>query len=141
MKRRNVLCALAGAAVLPAAWAKAGMPSVQVFKDPNCGCCGAWVQHLEKAGFQVKVTEVTDTAAARSRLGMPSKFGGCHSATVEGYVIEGHVPAAEIQQLLLKRPAALGLAVPGMPVGSPGMEMGPRVDPYDVLLIDRQGGA
>lgn len=141
MKRRDVLSALAAAAWLPAASAKAGLPTVQVFKDPNCGCCGAWVQHLEKAGFAVMVTEVSDPAAARSKLGMPAKYGGCHTATVDGYLIEGHVPAAEIRQLLLKRPPALGLAVPGMPVGSPGMEVGPRVDPYEVLLVDREGGA
>lgn len=148
MKRRDLLNALAAAAlVLPttraarAAQAKAGLPPMQVFKDPNCGCCGAWVQHLEQAGFTVQVTEVSDPAAARQRLGMPAKFGGCHTATVGGYVIEGHVPAAEIQRLLRERPTALGLAVPGMPVGSPGMEVGPRVDPYEVLLVDRQGVA
>ena len=141
MKRREMFSALAAATLLPAAWAKPAPTAVQVFKDPNCGCCGAWVQHLEKAGFRVQVTEVNDTAAARQRLGMPARYGGCHTATVAGYVLEGHVPAAEIRQLLATRPQALGLAVPGMPVGSPGMEMGPRVDPYDVLLVDRQGGA
>ena len=114
---------------------------MQVFKNPTCGCCTAWVQHLEKAGFTVQVSELNDTGAVRQRLGMPAQYGGCHTATVAGYVIEGHVPAAEIRQLLSTRPAALGLAVPGMPVGSPGMEMGPRADPYAVLLISRQGAA
>ena len=138
--------AIGGFGCLPASAAKtgtgaAGLPVVQVFKDPNCGCCNAWVQHLEKAGFTVQVSEVNDIGAVRQRLGMPAQYGSCHSATVAGYVIEGHVPAAEIRQLLATRPAALGLAVPGMPVGSPGMEMGPRADPYAVLLISRQGAA
>lgn len=115
--------------------------TVQVWKDPNCGCCHLWVEHLQASGFKVEVRDVGNTAA-RKRLGMPESLGSCHTATVSGYVIEGHVPAADIQRLLKERPAALGLAVPGMPVGSPGMD-GPeykgRKDAYDVLLVQKDG--
>ncbi len=113
---------------------------VHVYKDPDCGCCNAWVDHLKAAGFGVTVTVTGDTASVRKRLGMPERFGSCHTATLENYVLEGHVPATEIKKLLAMKPQAVGLAVPGMPVGSPGMEYGDRRDPYQVLLIDRKGG-
>lgn len=116
-------------------------PLLQVWKDPNCGCCGDWVQHLQANGFLVQVID-TGNVAARKRLGMPDKLGSCHTARVGGYVIEGHVPAADILRLLREKPQALGLAVPGMPIGSPGMdgpEYGGRRDPYDVLLVARDG--
>jgi hypothetical protein len=118
-----------------------GRPRVEVWKDPQCGCCGDWVRHLEANGFQVHVNDSGNTLA-RGRLGVPEKLGSCHTAVVGGYAIEGHVPAADIVRLLRERPAAIGLAVPGMPVGSPGMD-GPlykgRKDPYAVLLIRRDG--
>lgn len=114
-------------------------PLIEVWKSPTCGCCQAWVDHLQASGFEVRVTEVAGPAEVREKLGMPSRFGSCHTARVQGYVLEGHVPAREIQRLLKERPAALGLAVPGMPVGSPGMEVGDRRDAYDVLLVTRQG--
>lgn len=140
MKRRMVLIA----AVLPAVVAlplraQHKRPPVQVFKSPSCGCCGAWVEHLEAAGFDVRVTEVDDTAGVRSRHGLPARFGSCHTALVSGYVVEGHVPAKDVHKLLAMKPVAIGIAVPGMPAGSPGMEMGERRDPYQVLLVDRQG--
>ena len=117
--------------------------TVQVWKDPNCGCCQLWVEHLQASGFKVEVRDVGNTAA-RKRLGMPEKFGSCHTASVGGYVIEGHVPAADIQRLLKQRPVALGLSVPGMPIGSPGMD-GPeykgRKDAYDVLLVQKDGSS
>jgi hypothetical protein len=138
MKRRSFLGA-AGLLVPMVAKPAAPLPAVQVFKSPTCGCCGAWVDHLRSAGFAVQVTNVDDTTAARKRLGLPDTFGSCHTATVGGYVVEGHVPAAEIKRLLAARPAAIGLAVPGMPVGSPGMEVGPRQDAYDVFLVDKGG--
>ena len=119
----------------------AAAATIEVVKSPYCGCCGAWVDHLKAAGFDVRVNEVDDTTAARRRLGMPDAFGSCHTATVGGYVLEGHVPAAEVKRLLAAKPKAIGLAVPGMPVGSPGMEVGARRDPYDVLLIARNGGS
>ena len=96
---------------------------------------------MKAAGFSVEVTETEDTIAVRRRLGMPDRFGSCHTATVEGYVLEGHVPSFEVKRLLAMKPAAIGLAVPAMPVGSPGMEYGDRKDPYDVFLIDRKGHA
>ena len=144
MKRRHfsqgaaALAALSALPPLPAFAAPTG-PEVQVFKSPSCGCCGSWVEHMRAAGFTVKVTEVEDTTAARKRLGLPDRFGSCHTATVAGYVLEGHVPAAEVKRLLAQRPKALGLAVPGMPPSAPGMDVPGRKDPYDVLLISADG--
>ncbi len=141
MKRRTILLSaavMAAASALPAT-AKTTLPQVDVYKDPNCGCCGAWVDHLKAAGFPVKVTEVSDTGAVRKRHGIPAQYGSCHTGVVSGYAIEGHVPADDIKRLLAKKPAAAGLSVPGMPVGSPGMEVGDRKDPFQVLLIDKAG--
>ena len=112
-------------------------PLVEVWKDPECGCCKDWVAHLVKSGFDVKVNE-TGNNAARSALGIPANFGSCHTAKVDGYAFEGHVPAKEMKRILRERPKAVGLAVPGMPVGSPGMDGAiykGRKDPYDVLLV------
>jgi hypothetical protein len=144
MNRRHFLhsaLALAAVSSLPA-HAAAPLPEVEVFKSPTCGCCGAWVDHLRASGFTVKVSEVADTNATRQRLGMPERYGSCHTATVGGYVVEGHVPAAEVKRLLATRPKAIGLAVPGMPPSSPGMDVPGRKDPYQVLLVtsaDRAG--
>ena len=144
MQRRQWLQAAASvglAAFLPHRSALAQATAVEVWKDPNCGCCHLWVEHLQASGFKVAVRDVGNTAA-RKRLGMPEKLGSCHTATVGGYVIEGHVPAADIRRLLKDRPVALGLAVPGMPIGSPGMD-GPeykgRKDAFDVLLVQKDG--
>ncbi len=146
--RRRHLAALAALACMPgwalaqSATAPAG-PLVQVWKDPNCGCCKDWVAYLEKNGFTTQVFDTGNTAV-RARLGLPQKYGSCHTALVGGYVIEGHVPAREIQRLLKEKPQALGLSVPRMPVGSPGMdgpEYGGRKDPYDVLLVTKDGSA
>ena len=121
----------------------AQVTTVEVWKDPNCGCCHLWVEHLQAHGFKVNVRDVGNTSA-RQRLGMPERFGSCHTATVGGYVIEGHVPAADIRRLLKEGPIALGLSVPGMPIGSPGMD-GPeykgRKDAFDVLLVQKDGSA
>lgn len=111
---------------------------VDVFKSPNCGCCKGWVEHLRQNGFQVEAHDVNDVPAARAKLGMPDRLGSCHTAKVGGYVIEGHVPAADIQRLLKENPKALGLAVPSMPPGSPGMES-PKPVPYDTLLVQSDG--
>lgn len=138
MKRRPLIAVLAALPLLQTRLAQAAA-QVHVYKDPNCGCCTAWVDHLKAAGFSVKVTETGDTSSVRKRLGMPDRVGGCHTATPDGYVLEGHVPATEVKRLLATKPQAIGLAVPGMPVGSPGMEFGDRRDPYQVLLIDRNG--
>ena len=136
---------LAGSAVLALASstmiAYAAPATLQVWKDLNCGCCKDWIAHLEKNGFATTVIE-QGNSAARARLGMPQKFGSCHTALVQGYVIEGHVPVADIQRLLKEKPKALGLSVPGMPIGSPGMDgpaYGGRRDAYQVLLIQRDG--
>jgi hypothetical protein len=146
--RRRHLAALAAAVFLPgwalaqSATAQSG-PLIQVWKDPNCGCCKDWMVYLEKNGFRTQTFD-TGNAAMRGRLGMPQKYGSCHTALVGGYVIEGHVPAREIQRLLKEKPQALGLSVPRMPVGSPGMdgpEYGGRKDPYDVLLVAKDGSA
>jgi hypothetical protein len=115
--------------------------TIEVWKDPNCGCCQDWIVHVEQAGFKVKANEVGNNAA-RARLGMPQKLGSCHTALVQGYVIEGHVPARDIERLLKDKPPAIGLAVPGMPIGSPGMDgavYGGRRDRYDVLLVLKDG--
>ena len=129
-------------AMLAPALARAQKPAptaIEVWKDANCGCCAEWVRHLEAQGFTVKVNDRGNNAA-RAKLGMPASLGSCHTALVAGYVIEGHVPAEDIRRLIAEKPVALGLAVPGMPIGSPGMEMGDRRDPYDVLLVAKTGG-
>ncbi|GAB4090550.1 DUF411 domain-containing protein [Hydrogenophaga soli] len=118
-------------------------PALQVWKDPHCGCCKDWVAHMEREGFVVSVKEQGNNAV-RARLGMPQKYASCHTAVVQGYVIEGHVPAADVLRLLKDKPPALGLAVPGMPIGSPGMDgpaYGGRHDAYQVLLIQKDGSA
>jgi hypothetical protein len=143
LQRRRFMAAIAAACTTPAFAAKAGAPLVEVWKDPSCGCCKDWIRHLEANGFAVKVSDSGNTAM-RGRVGMPERLGSCHTALVDGYVVEGHVPAREIRRLLKDRPSALGLAVPGMPVGSPGMdgpEYGGRRDPYDVLLVQASGAS
>ena len=115
-----------------------GAPRVEVFKSASCGCCGAWVDHLRKNGFEVKTHDVSDVPAERNKLGMPDRLASCHTAIVGGYVVEGHVPAADIHRLLKEKPRALGLAVPAMPPGSPGMESS-RPIAYDTLLVGRDG--
>lgn len=129
------LLALGAGANLPASAADA----VEVYKSPYCGCCGAWVEHMRQAGFTVRTHDVNDVPAARRQLGMPERLGSCHTAKVAGYVVEGHVPAADIRRLLKEKPQALGLAVPSMPPGSPGMESTKPV-PYETLLV-QAGGA
>ena len=139
--RALALGALAGAA--PWAWAqkRAEPIAVEVWKDASCGCCGAWIAHMEQNGFRV-TTHDTGNNAVRARLGLPARLGSCHTALVGGYLVEGHVHADEVHRLLRDKPAALGLAVPGMPIGSPGMDgpvYGGRRDAYDTLLVLRDG--
>ena len=112
---------------------------ITVFKTATCSCCAVWVTHLQQNGFTVKVTEVDSTAEYQKKYGVTNALRSCHTATVGGYTIEGHVPASEIEQLLKEKPNAKGLAVPGMPIGSPGMEVGTRRDAYAVLLFDGAG--
>jgi hypothetical protein len=106
-----------------------------VYKSPSCGCCGNWVEHVRVAGFQVNVTDVDDLGPIKIQFSVPSDLQSCHTALVDGYVIEGHVPASDVARLLAERPVASGLSVPGMPIGSPGMEQQGRRDPYEVVLF------
>ncbi|MBU0602535.1 MAG: DUF411 domain-containing protein [Gammaproteobacteria bacterium] len=136
----GVLAALAPLAVAAGGAAK---PLVEVWKSPTCGCCKDWVSHLEANGFEVR-THDTGNAQVRARLGMPIRYGSCHTGRVAGYALEGHVPASEVKRLLKEKPEAVGLAVPAMPLGSPGMdgpEYGGRRDAYDVLLVRGDGSA
>jgi hypothetical protein len=119
-------------------FAMAAAPVIEVFKSESCGCCGAWVEHLKANGFTTRVVNVENPSDYRERGGIPDKLGSCHTGIVQGYAIEGHVPASDIKRLLAQKPKAKGLAVPAMPLGSPGME-GPRKDPYDVLLVQANG--
>ncbi len=139
MKRRQFIAAAVAAGILPLQ--AQTVPLVEVWKDPQCGCCKDWITHLQANGFRTRVHEQGNTNARR-QAGLPDALGSCHTAVVGGYVVEGHVPARDIQRLLRDRPRALGLAVPGMPVGSPGMdgpEYGGRKDRYDVLLVAANG--
>ena len=139
VSRRCALGLVAASVLGPMLPAQAAdRPKVLVSKDPNCGCCGAWAEHLRRAGFPVEVIETTNVNAVKQRLGVPVDLTSCHTAEVQGYVIEGHVPASAILRLLEEKPQATGLAVPGMPIGSPGMESG-RPEIYEVVLFGAQG--
>lgn len=139
--RRHALGWIAAAAAMASlpALAQASKVSMEVWKDPNCGCCQDWIDVMEKVGFAVTVHNTGNTAV-RAKLGLPQNLGSCHTALVGGYVVEGHVPAADVHKLLKEKPKALGITVPGMPIGSPGMDgpaYGGRKDPYDVLLVTK----
>lgn len=117
-------------------------PTMEVYKSPTCGCCEKWIEHIEDAGFRVKVTDVSSLAleALKEEQGVPRTAQSCHTGLVGGYVVEGHVPATEVQRLLKERPAVAGIAVGGMPIGSPGMEMpGRPPQTYNVVTFDKQG--
>ncbi|MGI9414555.1 MAG: DUF411 domain-containing protein [Hyphomicrobiales bacterium] len=136
MKRLTILiavCAIVGSFIQAGA---GELPQMTVWKSPWCGCCTAWVQHMKDAGFKVEIKEVEDLGQVKRAAGIPEALQSCHTATVGGYAIEGHVPATDVKRLLTARPDIDGLAVPGMPSGSPGMENGQR-DPYDVVTFKR----
>jgi len=140
MTRRATLSGLAVVACLAASAAfqpTPPPPTVDVWKSPTCGCCASWIVHLRANGFQVVVHDTGDLAGVMAARGVPAALASCHTGTVGGYVIEGHVPADLIQRMLREHPAIRGLAVPGMPASSPGMDMGHT--PYDVLTFDRAG--
>jgi hypothetical protein len=138
--RRAFAAGLAGAVLASPLRASEGLPKVTVTKDPSCGCCSGWVDHLKQAGFPVAVVETAEINRVKTRLGVPKALAACHTGEVTGYVIEGHVPALAIRRLLAERPQATGLAVPGMPVGSPGMEVeGMEPDTYEVMLFGPSG--
>jgi len=112
---------------------------IEVVKSPYCGCCTHWVEYLRAEGFEVRVVEAEDVTPTARRLGVPEELRSCHTASIGGYAIEGHVPAEDIRRLLAERPAAAGIAVPGMPIGSPGMEQGDRRQRYVTYLFTRDG--
>ncbi len=127
------------AVAFPLLPAYAESPAITVYKTPTCGCCAKWVDHLKANGFNVTVQDMADLAPIKQQFVVPNDLQSCHTATVDGYTIEGHVPADDIKKLLAEKPKARGLAVPGMPIGSPGMEMGDRKDPYKVILYGEKG--
>ena len=137
--RTSAIASLALMTVLISSTAAQKPLAVQVFKDPTCGCCSVWVEHLRRSGFAPASTNVTDLAALKDKHRIPAGVRSCHTALVGGFVIEGHVPAAEVHRLIKEKPpGVVGLAVAGMPVGSPGME-GPNPRPYNVLAFDKHG--
>jgi len=129
---------MAACVSLLAAASWAGGPKLTVYKSPTCGCCSKWIEHLEVNGFEVESENRGDMPIVKAKNGVPAQMASCHTAIVEGYVIEGHVPAEDISRLLDERPALSGLAVPNMPIGSPGME-GPNPERYQVLGFDSEG--
>src|SRR5438105_8440413 len=142
--KRAIISAIIAISILPLTAAvsadahSAAGPLITVYKDPNCGCCKAWIAYLEKRGFRVDAHDTDNLADIKTKLGVPLKLAGCHTALIGGYIIEGHVPAEDITRLLAKKPKIAGLAVPGMPAGSPGMEgMSPRH--YQVIAFTKNG--
>lgn len=118
---------------------QAQQAEVHVYKSPTCGCCSKWVEHLEENGFKVNTTDQADVTPIKRKVGLPAGLGSCHTAIVDGYVVEGHVPAEVVKKMLKERPDIIGISTPGMPIGSPGMEQGDHVDSYDVIAFDREG--
>lgn len=135
----TTLSAAAEEANEPSAGSSGSELTLVVYQDPNCGCCGKWVEHMRAHGFTVENMPEPDLSARKQALGVPPSLWSCHTAVIGDYVIEGHVPAGDIKRLLAERPEGKGLAVPGMPVGSPGMEYGGRRQAFDVLLFDTTG--
>lgn len=134
--------ALAGSSVAMVSAQRTARPVMEVYKSPTCGCCSKWVEHVQAAGFTAKVTELDDASLdqLKTKRGVPRTAQSCHTAVVDGYVVEGHVPAPEIHRMLRERPAIAGIAVGGMPTGSPGMEVPGRVpQQYNVVTFDKQG--
>ena len=133
---------LVGAAAVAAQGQRAALPTMEVYKSPTCGCCAKWVDHVREGGFAVKVNDVSDEAldSLKTTHGVPRTAQSCHTGLVGGYVIEGHVPVSEVHRLLKEKPAVAGIAVGGMPIGSPGMEVpGQRPQTYNVVTFDKQG--
>lgn len=135
--KKTLFGAIALAAVFIGSAAQAA--TMTVHKHPSCGCCAKWIEHVQKHGFTVKVVETEQMMAVKQRLGVPDPMASCHTSEAGGYFIEGHVPAADIKRLLAQKPKAVGIAVPGMPAGSPGMDMGGQRQPYATLLVQRDG--
>ncbi|HEV7291320.1 MAG TPA: DUF411 domain-containing protein [Devosia sp.] len=145
MYNRRSFIVLTGAAVAASVWSLPVLASeshdLAVWKDPWCGCCGGWVAHMQAAGHAAEVTELEDMEALKDEFGVPAELRSCHTAQIAGYVLEGHVPAQAVEKLLRERPDVIGLAVPGMPLGSPGMGApeGTPPDTYEVIAFGREG--
>ena len=139
MNRRTLLLGAASLLGAPSILRAAG--HLVVAKDPTCGCCSAWVEHMRRAGFSVETTDLNPAAleARKARLGVPPALVSCHTAEIEGYVVEGHVPAADVELLIASRLQIHGLAVPGMPIGSPGMDIGDSAEPFETLAFRKTG--
>lgn len=140
MSKLRKIFAIAALLAGPASVLAAPTP-MTVYRSPSCGCCGKWMAQMKQQGFDIKEIATDDMDAIKKKHGIPRELQSCHTALVGDYVVEGHVPAADIHDLLKRHPPSVGLTVPGMPVGSPGMEMGDRHDPYSVLEFDKQGNA
>jgi hypothetical protein len=145
LNRRKVLLGAGAAAAFAATsqpgWSENELPEVNAFRNPGCGCCGNWAKLMEQAGFKITMTDDPDLAGRRKSLGVPEALGGCHFAQVGRYIIEGHVPVSDILRILDEQPDAMGLAVPGMPAGSPGMETEGQVEKYSVLIFKPDGSS
>lgn len=140
INRRHVLLAASAALFAPAACAAPPARAMTVFKDASCGCCSAWIDHMTKAGFKAEGENVDDLSAVKAKYAVPDDLASCHTGVIDGYVVEGHVPAADVARLLKERPKAIGIAVGGMPVNSPGMEVpGQPDEPYTVWLFQKDG--
>ena len=137
LSRRRLIAGLgiAGVAIAAGRTVLAGEPVLEIYKSPWCGCCDAWVEHMRAAGFTAQVKELEDLTPLKAMLDIAPELQSCHTAIVDGYVVEGHVPARDVSRLLAERPDAIGLAVPGMPIGSPGMEQRDMREPYDVVVF------
>ena len=135
--RRTMIASFAALALTPAARARAATPVF--YRSPGCGCCRVWTERMAQAGMPVTLKDSDDLSALSASFGIPRGLEGCHVGEIEGYAISGHVPPADIKRLLAERPDARGLLVPGMPIGSPGMEMGGQTERYDVLLLAKNG--
>lgn len=139
--RQILMAAVAALALGPGAATLAAppQPEVVMYKDPGCGCCGGWADHMRNSGFRVKEVLNSDMQAMKKKLGVPDRVASCHTAQVGGYLIEGHVPAKSVKRLLAEKPNVKGIAAPGMPLGSPGMDAGGRRDPFDVVSFRADG--
>ena len=140
-RREFIVAGVATAGLAGVLHAQSPSPRIEVFKSPTCGCCSAWVEHMERAGFVVDTQDIQqdELYALKAQSGITPELASCHTALVDGYVVEGHVPSADVARLLAERPQGIGLSVPGMPIGSPGMEMGNQRDTFDTLLVLRNG--
>jgi hypothetical protein len=136
---RRRMCSMLAPLALLACVESAAAATIEVVKSPYCGCCTLWIEYLRAEGFEVRVVDTEDVDPAARSAGVPDDLRSCHTASIDGYAVEGHVPAADIRRLLDERPEAAGIAVPGMPVGSPGMEQGSVRQPYETILFTREG--